>query len=49
MQGSESCSLKTWLPKAAGLPAHKSENAEGPLWKSVSRKNKELAIRRAVD
>lgn len=35
--------LKTWLPKVAGLPAHKSENVEGLLWKRVVRKNKELA------
>lgn len=35
--------LKTWLPKVAGLPAHKSESVEGPLWKRVARKNKEPA------
>lgn len=35
--------LKTWLPKVAGLPAYESGSAEGPLWKRVARKNKELA------
>lgn len=39
----EAAKLKTWLPKVAGLSAHKSESAEGPLWKRVARKNKELA------